>query len=141
MKLETIITTEIEVSTLIVEAGVRYWEDAEVNGQPDNENSPVIPLREGDLWKPVINLETGEVKDWPKGTTASVHYKVCDAGQYWLGDTEGKKLLKYQGDYVLRYLAIGEPGFGDYIIFNINGNGFIEGWKRPELDTEDWKTT
>jgi transcriptional regulator with PAS, ATPase and Fis domain len=39
-------------------------------------------------------LATGRVLDWPKGTTAEVHYKVCDAGCYWLEDANGKRLKR-----------------------------------------------
>ena len=77
---------------LLVSAEVRYWEDAEINGTGDTEDGTLIPLKVGNLWKPSIELETGRVLEWPQGTTADIHYKVCDQGEYWLEDAEGKRL-------------------------------------------------
>ena len=126
--------------TLIVSAAVRYWEDATINGEPDTEDGDRIPLRRGGAWQPIIELETGKVRDWPEGTTASIHYKVCDAGEYWLGDDEGNKFAKWDGYYVPDdFLAVGDQGFGDYIILKIDGAGMIEGWEQPDIDESDWK--
>ena len=72
---------EQEVTFLKAECGVRYWEDAEVNGV-DDEDGTLMPFRSGDEWRPIIELATGRIVDWPEGTTADVHYKVCDAGRY-----------------------------------------------------------
>lgn len=125
-------------SLLIVEAGVRYWEDATVNGQEDTEGT-LIPCRSGELWKPIIELATGKIRDWPQGTTADIHYKVCDAGEYWLADAAGKLLRKYKGHYVPDHLlCVGDRGYGDYIIFNVGPDGVIEGWRKPEINESDW---
>ena len=75
-------TTYIEVS-----AQVRYWEDATINGTTDTDGT-LAPMRKDDCWAPVIRLADGMVMDWPQGTTADVHFKVCDAGEYWLLDDE-----------------------------------------------------
>jgi hypothetical protein len=124
---------------LLVSAKVRYWEDAEINGVGDTEEGTLIPLKVGDLWKPSIELETGRVLEWPQGTTADIHYKVCDQGEYWLGDAEGNR-LKWKGAYVPNdLLAIGDNGYGDYIILKISAEGIIEGWQLPELRAEDWE--
>ena len=66
-------------------AEVRYWEDATVNGQEDMDGTR-IPCRNGKVWEPVIDLKTGHISNWPVGTEANIHYKVCDAGEYWLLD-------------------------------------------------------
>lgn len=127
------------VAVLIVEAGVRYWEDATVNGEEDSDGR-LIPFREGSRWKPIIELESGLIRDWPHGTIADIHYKVCDAGKYWLGDTEGKKLWKWDGFYVPdRFLCPDGDGYGDYIILKVNEDGRINGWKKPNIDSSDWK--
>ena len=124
---------------LIVEAEVRYWEDAVVNGKDDSDGT-LIPLRHDNLWNITIDLETGEIKDWPKGTTANVHYKVCDAGEYWIADSEENRILRWDGFYVPDdFLCVGdERGCGDYIIFKVGQNGIIEGWKRPVIDDTRW---
>lgn len=137
MQLTIKTTREFNPVRLRVSAEVRYWEDAEVNGVQDTEGGGLIPLKVGNLWKPSIELATGLVLDWPQGTTADIHYKVCDAGNYWLADKDGW-LVKYQSDYVPEFLSVGQSGFGDYIILKISGEGFIEGWQPPVLKSEDW---
>ena len=81
MKTKIKVLTEVEVTTIKVNAGVRYWEDTEVNGESD-ETGEMIPCREGDRWKPIINIDTGKIENWKQGVTADVHYKVCDDGVY-----------------------------------------------------------
>lgn len=123
---------------LIVSARVHYWEDAKVNGVPDEDGSR-IPLREGDLWKPTINLDEGRVENWPVGTTAKVHYKVCDEGEYWLEDANGAR-VKRRSCYVPdALLCHGDRGYGDYIILAIKEDGRIEGWTPPIIDGDDWE--
>jgi hypothetical protein len=127
-------------ASLVVDARVRYWEDAKVNNVNDTEAGDLIPLKEGDSWKPVIELATGRIKDWPQSTTAAIHYKVCDDGDYWLANSYGKKMAKWNGDYVPdRFLTVGEEsGYGDYIIFDVDADGMIRGWMPPEIDGEEW---
>ena len=123
---------------LEVAAAVRYWEDATVNGQKDEEGS-LIPCREDDVWRPVIELSTGCIEDWPDGVEARIHYKICDAGEYWLADLSGNRLFKWKDDYVPRFLGIEDDGFGDYIIFNVSCYGKIENWKSPEFNPDEWE--
>ena len=49
-----------------VEAEVRYWEDATVNGQEDTTGT-LMPFRFGDKWCPTIRLEDGWIVNWPEG--------------------------------------------------------------------------
>ena len=126
-------------ASLVVDARVRYWEDAEVNGISDEEGD-LIPLKEDKSWKPVIQLVTGKIQDWPEGTTADIHYKVCDDGDYWLSDIEGNRVAKWKGHYVPdAFLCVGDRGYGDYIILKVDGAGMIEGWTQPEIDPEEWE--
>jgi len=81
-----------------LEAEVRYWEDASVNGADDLAGT-LIPFRRGDLWCPKIRLADGFIVGWTEGTTADVHYKVCDQGEYWLASECGR-IAKWRGDYV-----------------------------------------
>jgi hypothetical protein len=114
-------------------AGVRYWEDASVNGVEDTDGV-LIPMRKGGTWTPVIRLADGAVMDWPQGMTADVHYKVCDQGEYWLLDDDLGRVAKWAGFYVPDdFLCHGDHGYGDYIIFKIGGDGLIEGWRAPEV--------
>lgn len=129
-------TVQFQPVYLIVEAGVRYWEDATVNGVSDEDGS-LIPLRRGELWAPVINLADGHITNWPVGTTADISCKVCDAGRYWLQDADGNR-VKWNGDYVPDDLLAAGNGYGDYIIMKVNEDGFIEGWKMPRLNPKEW---
>lgn len=127
---------EVDLKTLHVEAGVRYWEDATVNGVEDTEGD-LIPCREGDLWKPVIDLETGRITNWKQGVTADVHYKVCDDGSYYIKDAEGNTVLSIEDDYVPSILSPGGNSYGDYIIMHIDETGLIQNWKVDLSDFED----
>ena len=123
---------------LVVDARVRYWEDATINGIED-DNGTLIPFREVDSWKPSIDLHRGKVIGWPEGTTADIHYKVCDDGDYWLADADGTKRMKWRGDYVPdSLLCVGDRGYGDYIIFTVMEDGSIAEWPFPVIDFEEW---
>lgn len=136
MQIEIQVTKQVEVKFLEVSAGVRYWEDASVDGVEDTDGT-LMPLRRGDTWAPVIELSSGVVKNWPTGVTSDVHYKVCDQGQYWLLDEDGKRIAKYASDYVPDLLSPQESGYGDYIILKIDGEGRISGW-RASITEDEW---
>jgi hypothetical protein len=122
----------------MVDARVRYWDDAGVNCCQDVDGS-LIPCREGNSWKPSIELSTGKILGWPAGTVAGVYYKVCDDSDYWLADSEGNKLYKWAGDYVPdRLLCVGRL-HSDYIILNVLEDGRIAGWLPPVIDFEQWE--
>lgn len=120
---------EKDVRYLKVEAGVRYWEDATVNGVED-EDGTLIPCRVGDIWCPVINLSAGEIEDWPAGVVASTYYKVCDAGVYTLLDADRNQVCQIEG-YVPGIMCPGGAGYGDYIIMQIDESGRIANWSVP----------
>lgn len=130
--------TVIAAQKLKVSAEVRYWEDATVNGIEDSDGS-LIPFRNGDLWQPVIDLETGKFLNWPEGTTADIHYKVCDAGEYWLLNGGDQEVAKWNDHYVPdKLLCHGARGYGDYIILKVNVTGQIEKWRTPSFEADDW---
>lgn len=128
MKIKLTVKKEFEVKTLLVEAEVRYWEDATVNGIED-ENGDLIPCKVGNTWKPIIDLESGLITNWETGKEAKIHYKVCDAGEYWLQDENGDKVVKAKGYYVPDFLAIDDSGYGDYIIMTVDKEGKINNWR------------
>jgi hypothetical protein len=117
---------KVEVISLHARCGVRYWEDGTVNGVEDTDGT-LIPFRDGDYWDLLIDIETGKVFGWPDGTTADVHYKVCDDGSYSLLDRNGTSIKRFDG-YVPRTLCPGGQGYGDYVVLKIDGAGMIEGW-------------
>lgn len=128
---------EYDLKFLKVDAGVRYWEDATVNGVED-ETGELIPFKDGDRWKPVIDIENGKIINWPSGTVAKIHYKVCDDGVYTIEDVNGSDVVVSDG-YVPQSLSPIEDGYGDYIIMNIDGEGNIEDWnfKLNDFTEED----
>lgn len=125
------VTKQVPVKFLHAEMGVRYWEDAEVNGVGESDDDPKIPLRRGDTWEITIDLETGTIPQWPQGVTAKTHYKVCDAGVYRAMTADNEVILERDG-YVPRMLSPGGDGYGDYVIMEIDGEGKIQGFK-PDL--------
>lgn len=118
---------QIDVKFLHANCGVRYWEDASVNGTEDTDGT-LIPCRDGDTWSPLIDLETGTIQDWPAGTTADIHYKVCDDGQYALLDAD-RHIIKTIVGYVPRIMCPSENGYGDYVIMQVGEDGRIADWK------------
>jgi hypothetical protein len=130
--LELTETKTVNATVLTVVAGVRYWEDADVNGVTDEEGD-LIPFRSGDNWCPVIDIDTGHIVGWPVGTTASIHYKVCDEGTYSLLGQHGEKLAAKEG-YVPTCMSPGGSGYGDYIIMTISADGKIAGWRADLSD-------
>lgn len=125
-------TETVQVKYLKVEAGVRYWEDAEVNGLADEDGS-AIPCRSGDAWCPVIDLDTGIIQDWPANTIADLHYKVCDAGRYALLDADHNEVCVKDG-YVPDVMCPTGGGYGDYIIMHIGPDGVIANFDGTDLD-------
>jgi hypothetical protein len=133
MRITVKIEAEVDIKTLHVFAFVRYWEDAEVNGEADNEGD-FIPCKRGEMWCPVIDLDRGKIINWEQGKSADIHYKVCDAGTYELYDEMGKLFVKRENCYVPRILCPKQNGYGDYIIMKVDENGFIANFK---ADIED----
>lgn len=136
MKTTIKIEKEVELKTLIVHAGVRYWEDATVNDVKDEEGD-LIPCRVGDEWKPIIDIDSGIITNWKQGTRADIHYKVCDCCGWELLDEKGNSVLSAEDGYVPNTLCPADKGCGDYIIMIVDENGKIEDW---EFDIENFKS-
>ena len=128
MKFERTIKQEVDVTTLRASMGVRYWEDASVNGVDEDDENPAMPLISNRRWELLIDLATGRIEGWPEGTTAKTHYKVCDDGVYALLDCNGGEVCKLDG-YVPSMLATNGRGYGDYVILSIGADGIIENWR------------
>jgi len=126
----------VDIKTLHIRAGVRYWEDATVNGVEDTDGH-LIPCRviDNDDWLPVIEIETGKIRNWKQGVTADIHYKVCDDGDYYLMSEDENTHEIHKNGYVPSCLSINGNGYGDYIIMKVDENGIIEDWK---FDIDDF---
>ena len=127
MKVELTIRKTFDVKKIVCKAKIRYWEDAKVNGIRENNDTPRIPCKKGQEWSPIIDVENGVILNWAKGVEASVYYKVCDNGVYALLDEKDNEIVVI-GGYVPRIMAPKEPGYGDYIIMDIDCNGKIDKW-------------
>lgn len=123
-------TVEAEVKFLRATCGRCYWEDAKVNGVQDDDGT-LIPCRVGDTWAPLIDVDAGVIQAWPAGTTADIHYKVCDEGVYELLDASMTVLVKRDG-YVPGVMCPNENGYGDYVIMTVGEDGRIANW-HPDL--------
>lgn len=149
MKLTIKKPIDFEAKYLKVDAGVRYWNDARVNGVEDTdcevtEDAPTIPCAEyiGEQkrvlygadwrWRPVIDIDSGKIINWKQGVTADIHYKVCDDGVYTVTDQEGNEIVTLEG-YVPEIMCPADEGYGDYIIMDVDENGIIEGWDKRKI--------
>jgi hypothetical protein len=142
MKLQAM--TKVDIKYLRARCGVRYWEDAEINGERDVDGSR-IPCREGTAadndhldggdWCPTIELATGKIEGWPEGTVANLHYKVCDDGEYELLDAERCVVATKRG-YVPRIMCPGDEPDGDYVVMSIGPDGVISDWR---VDLSAWE--
>ena len=120
---------------LKVDAGVRYWEDAQINGMDTPEDGAGFPCKNGDRWQPVIDIDSGRIINWMTGVVANVHFKICDDGCYYLLDANDNTIAEIIDDYVPRILCPKENGYGDYIIMDIDKNGFIKDFDKTVVDT------
>ncbi|WP_262445910.1 hypothetical protein [Acinetobacter junii] len=126
----------MNIKTVVVKAKVRYWEDTKINGIEDTKDGASVTCKQGELWCPRVNVETGIIENWEIGKTAFIHYKVTDGCGWDLLDSDGN-VVKSRGDgYVPDTLCPAEEGYGDYIIMNIDENGQIEKWR---FDIDDFR--
>lgn len=132
MKFERMVKQEVEAVYLLADMGVRYWEDGKVNGRDELDDAPAMPFASGEQWRIVVDLATGRILDWPQGTFASTHYKVCDAGVYSLLDADKNEIVKRDG-YVPPMLCPKDSGYGDYVIMDVGPDGAIQNWS-ADLD-------
>ncbi|MGP2569994.1 hypothetical protein ACT4R9_05460 [Ornithobacterium rhinotracheale] len=96
MKVTLEVVKEVNVKYLLAKCGVRYWEDAKVNGFEDT-NGDLIPCRDREFWTPLIDVEKGIIVNWEKGIKADIHYKVCDNGTYTLLDEHKNPITGFSG--------------------------------------------
>lgn len=152
MKLTIKIIKEVEAKFIQVDTCVRYWHDTEVNGDYDidfmatkGKGEPKIPCAvkvkdepESHIcsdhwhWKPLIDIETGQIVNWTKGVTGNVLYKVCDEFACDVLDAERNTVFSYEG-YVPDFMCPREEGYGDYIDMEIDEDGFIKDWDKQEV--------
>lgn len=129
----------MDATTILVNAYVRYWEDGVINGVTDDDDCPNMPCAvKGEKcyrWMPIIDIETGQIRNWREGTTAEIHYKVCDEFECRIIDEKGGErcLIKDYEGYVPDFMSPKDSGYGDYIIMDIDENGYIQDWNKAEV--------
>jgi hypothetical protein len=115
--------------------GVRYWGSGEVDGAEDDEDNPTIPCvseKYGEKrWDITIDIKDGRVINWPKGTSASVYYKVVDDG-YYIAYDRNMNVIKEIDGYVPEIMAFDDEGYGygDYVSLTINDDGYVVDWPK-----------
>lgn len=123
MKAKIKVEKEIEIKTVRIAVAVRY----------DEEDIPNdFPLRNGDMWTADVEIDTGQIQNWPQGRVEHLYMKVCDEGSYTLFGESGERVAELENEYVPRGLVPGQ--YGDYIDLVIDANGIITNWpKKPDL--------
>ncbi len=119
-----------------------------MNGVEDDNDNPQMPLITEHLgekaWHIIINLDNGQICNWPQGTTASIHYKSVDENYNHIL-VDRLWIVKEHEGYVPKFLCPKENGYGDYVIMDIDENGFIQNFNNNlddiigEEDDDDWK--
>lgn len=103
-----------------------------------------FPLRKGDQWCATVDMDTGQIRDWPGMVMpCDIFMKVADAGVYTLLGPNGEEIARLE-DYVPDDAIPGDSG--DYIDFTITDDGQIKNWlESPDLsaffprdEDEDW---
>jgi len=146
--------TDVEISFVKCYLFARYWEDSDIsiNGsefEPVDEDGESLPksmlldyspeitsykgFENDKCFYMKINPETGQIVNWEKGYAMHIHWKVVDQGIYDYLDQNENSIKKFDCDYVPNYLAIEDSGYGDYVIMNIDENGFIQNWNKREF--------
>lgn len=126
VKIKTYVEKEIKYFRAVM--GVRYWEDATINGKDALDDGSDTPLKVGDYWTLDIDVDTGQILNWPEGTAMDTHYKVCDDGSYFILDSDFNEIEKFHEIYVPSVLYPKARGYGDYVILDIDKNGYIKDW-------------
>lgn len=136
MKRKMLVEQEVDIAIVDCYIHARYWDDSEVNGVEDDAKEPKMPCIVEHLgekaWNIIINIDNGQITNWPKGTTASIHYKSVDENYISIIDRDTNTVKEYDG-YVPRFLCPKEAWDGDYVVMDIDENGFIQDFK-PNLD-------
>lgn len=130
-------TTTAKPETLHVKAKVRRyeggWELGIIDGEEDTPDGKNAVCKDGDYFVPIINIKTGQILNWEQGKTAHISYKITDEC-YWELRDSNNVVISSNEDYVPNTLSPAEEGWGDYMIMNIDKNGFIDKWKFNRKD-------
>lgn len=97
----------------------------------DGEMPDDYPGRHGNQWDVTIDIETGQIRKWPKGVPAfELNMDVRKDGSYYLLDVEGKELDKLENEYVPFCFPAGGM---NKMYLSIDEYGFVTNW---DVDSE-----
>lgn len=143
MKVTICKPVEYEACLIEVNSHIRYAED--ITYQVDDSwkdcdpDCPECPCFEGvHQWKPIININTGYIINWPGNVQHSFHVfaKVCDEFACKIKGLNGEVLIDYEG-YVPDFMAIEDRGYGDYIDMIVYPDGKIKDWSFCQNDIDE----
>jgi len=117
--------------------GARYWEDSLLNGVSDEDKK--MPFIVDEEWIIDIDLSSGRVIGWPIGSTANIHYKSVDQNSFYLLDKNKNITHKYEKKGVPDVMCPIENGGGDYVILDIDKNGFILDFDATKTNAIPWE--
>lgn len=114
-------------------------ESIEYNGKECNTTDNIFPLgrtTSDDIYDFIVeftvDIDTGEILNWPTGNVANIYSKPVDSGIYTFKNAEKENIFVYSG-YVLDGLDIEDNGYGDYIILSIDEKGIIKNWDKKRI--------
>lgn len=120
-------TREVKIKTVKINAPVHFGDEDIPFDFPLRINAP-----DGDVWKSCVDMDTGQICDWPKSAGAQkLFLTVKDSGTYDLIGDRGELIATLQ-NYVPHGVIPGE--YGDTIELTISADGIIENWpKKPDV--------
>jgi hypothetical protein len=120
MEVTVMMPTKVEIEKIVIDLHIRYVGDTEDDDVPTD-----FPGLEGNNWKAVVMIGSGQILGWPEGEEREMYCKVCDAGIYTLFDASGNSVGEIAG-YVPHGVVPGD--WGDYVHLKISGDGVITNW-------------
>lgn len=124
MKFTVTSPVETDIRYVSINVAVRY-------GKEDIPKD--FPLRDGNVWKAIVEIDAGLIHDWPVGQAGELSMKVCDQGTYELLDAGMNLVASIEEDYVPHGVVPGR--YGDYIELTIDATGRITNWpKKVKVD-------
>ncbi len=124
MQITAKIETTIDIDSIVIKIPS---DEVEFNEMWEGEEAVSLPMFKTSpgTYTFVVDADTGRIRNWPKGITASATFKVCDRGTYSLIGKNGQVVADIEENYVPSCI----PGkYGDYIEFEILGDGTWDGF-------------
>ena len=129
-----------------------YWQEGEINGTPDidfieskGKGSPEIPcseqikrkpeseyLSDHYVWRPIIDVEYGQIINWDKQVNAYIHYRIYDNFKCIFQNEDGFVITMYNG-VVPQFMCPKRDGYGIFIMMDIDECGYIKHWDKEQV--------